>query len=257
MMSLVFKKTELGLAEIRSKSQSLGLHERRALILMDGSRKLSDVQALLGASVDGIAKRLLDLGLINTGGGGRSASAPPASSVEFKDSLLGKTPAMNFDSYDNYLPTLSKVWETGDYPQGFNGHFVPSIRESEAAPLVSRSASLASRNAPLDSGNAPWESARSPLRSQPADLSSTRPAPLAQQGLSPRGVLLGKMYLADLVERMMGKDDEFLRRKIQQIRSEDVLYSVCEEVMEYIKGMTSEDMLVSIEKRFMESISKK
>ena len=70
-------------------------------------------------------------------------------------------------------------------------------------------------------------------------------------------MLLGKMYLADLVERMMGNDDVYLRGKIQQIRSEDQLLGVCEEVMELIKGLTTPDMLESIEKRFMECIHKK
>jgi hypothetical protein len=208
MMTMVLSKTELGQAEIRAKAQSLDMRERRALILMDGSRDLAQVQAIVGASLEGIVKRLLDLGLVVDSSRPRSGSASRRStgSMEFKDSLVGKTPATNFESFNNYLPTHSDAWKNGSY-------------EPALEPVL------------------------------------TALAPLAT--LSPRGILLGKMYLADLVERMMGKDDAFLRSKIQQIRDEDQLFIVCEEVMENIKGLTSPDMLLSIEKRFNECITKK
>jgi hypothetical protein len=48
MMRMVLRKTELGQAEIRSKAQALDMRERRALILMDGSRDLAQVQAIMG-----------------------------------------------------------------------------------------------------------------------------------------------------------------------------------------------------------------
>lgn len=221
MMTMVLRKTELGQSEIRTKAQALGMSERRALILMDGSRDLAQVEAILGASIEGIAKRLLYLGLVSASAGKNHSKSQ--SSVEFKDSLVGKTPATNFESFDKYLPTHSTAWQQGSYEKAADSGFV------------------ASRSASFNSAFAPAE-----------------PVPFnAPSALSPRGVLLGKMYLADLVERMMGNDDVYLRGKIQQIRSEDQLLAICEEVMELIKGLTTPDMMESIEKRFMECINKK
>jgi hypothetical protein len=210
MMSKVVRKTELGQAEIRTKAQALDMRERRALILMDGSRDLAQVQAIIGASIEGIAKRLLHLGLVaDSGTRSSSAGQRGTGSMEFKDSVLGKTPATNFESFDHYLPTHSTAWKTGSYERAVDPAFTERIKQ----PLTA--------------------------------------------ALSPRGVLLGKMYLADLIERMMGNDDVFLRTKIQQIRDEEQLFTICEEVMEHIKGLTSADMLISMEKRFLECIRKK
>jgi hypothetical protein len=212
MMSKVLRKTELGQAEIRSKEQALDMRERRALILMDGSRDLAQVQAIIGASIEGIAKRLLHLGLVvDSGTRSSKAGQRNTDSMEFKDSVLGKTPATNFESFNHYLPTHSTAWKTGSYEQASAS--APAFTERIQQPLT--------------------------------------------VALSPRGVLLGKMYLADLIERMMGKDDVFLRTKIQQIRDEEQLFTICEEVMEHIKGLTSADMLISMEKRFLECIRKK
>jgi hypothetical protein len=211
MMSKVLRKTELGQAEIRSKEQALDMRERRALILMDGSRDLAQVQAIIGASIEGIAKRLLHLGLVVDSGTRSSKAGQRTNSMEFKDSVLGKTPATNFESFNHYLPTHSTAWKTGSYERA------------------------------VDPARAFTERIQQPLT----------------VALSPRGVLLGKMYLADLIERMMGKDDVFMRTKIQQVRDEEQLFSICEEVMEHIKGLTSADMLISMEKRFLECIRKK
>jgi hypothetical protein len=226
MMSMVLKKTELGQAEIRTKAQALGMSERRALILMDGSRDLAQVEAIIGASLQGIAKRLLHLGLVSAAQENKGRSRAP-SAMEFKDSLVGKTPATNFESFDHYLPTHSTVWQKGSY---------------EKAADSGRSSSFsASTQSALHSAFVP-----------------VTPAPAAQPAaLSMRGVLLGKMYLADLVERMLGKDDVYLRTKIQQVGSEAQLLNTCEEVMELIKSLTTPDMLGSIERRFMECIHKK
>ncbi len=200
MMSMVLRKTDLGQSEIRTKAQSLDMRERRALILMDGSRDLAQVQALLGTSIEGIARRLMDLGLVFQPNTGEGKQVELASAVEFQDVRVANTPATNFESFDKYLPTHSTVWQAGEYPSP------PAADKPSAA-------------------------------------------------LSPRGVLLGKMYLADLAERMLGRHDEFLRSKIQKIKSEEHLFYVCEIVMEHIKDLTSADMLSSIEKRFLECIA--
>jgi hypothetical protein len=225
MMSMVLRKTELGQAEIRTKAQALGMSERRALILMDGSRDLAQVEAIIGASIEGIAKRLLHLGLVSAARDSKGRPKIP-SSVEFKDSLLGKTPATNFESFEHYLPTHSTAWQKGSYEQAVNSGFNAPVRAAAQSPLNSAFAHIA------------------PAVAQPSALSL-------------RGVLLGKLYLADLVERMMGKDDVYLRTKIQQVGSEAQLLNTCEEVMELIKGLTTPDMLASIERRFMECIHKK
>ncbi len=222
MMSMVLRKTELGQSEIRTKAQALGMSERRALILMDGARDLAQVEAIIGASIEGIAKRLLHLGLVSATQDTKGRSRTP-SSVEFRDSMVGKTPATNFESFDRYLPTHSTVWQQGSYEKAANSGL-----------SVSTQSSLNSAFAPI------------------AKTAAAQPS-----ALSPRGVLLGKMYLADLIERMMGKDDFYLRGKIQQVRSEEQLLNICEEVMELIKGLTTPDMLESIERRFMECIHKK
>lgn len=233
-MRMVLKKTDLGQAEIRSKAQALDMRERRVLILMDGARDLSQVEAILGASVEGIAKRLLHLGLV-AGAKPQKNQAHGGGSVEFKDSLVGKTPATNFESFDNYLPTQSEGWRHGFYPAVSDSAFSPAF---SPVFVPSRPASIYGDNLTL--------LPKTPRLEEPA-----------RQTLSPRGILLGKMYLADLVERMMGKDDTFLRHKIQQIKDEMQLLDVCVEIMEHIKGLTSPNMLASIEKRFMECIGKK
>ncbi len=199
-MRMVLRKTDLGQSEIRTKAQALDQRERRALILIDGSRDLAQVQALIGTSIEGIARRLMDLGLVFQPNAVGSKQVELASAVEFQDVRVANTPATNFESFDKYLPTHSTVWQAGEYPN----------------------TSVADKPVPA---------------------------------LSPRGVLLGKMYLADLAERMLGRQDEFLRSKIQKIKSEEQLFYVCETVMEHIKDLTSTDMLSSIEKRFLECIA--
>jgi hypothetical protein len=240
MMSMVLRKTDLGQSEIRTKAQSLDMRERRALILMDGSRDLAQVQAIIGASVEGIAKRLLHLGLVAAQSSPSKLTRQP-SSMEFRDSLVGKTPATNFESFDNYLPTQSAAWRDGFHSKQLDSAFAPSAWQSVPA-------SLEPRRTP-DSGS-------STVSAYLDDFSLQRSAD-HHRALSPRGVLLGKMYLADLVERMLGKNDGFLRSKIQQIRNEEQLLDICEEVMEFIKDLTSPEMLLAIEKRFLEAINKK
>jgi hypothetical protein len=232
MMGMVLKKTQLGQAEIRTKAQALDMRERRALILMDGTRNLAQVEAIIGASIEGIAKRLIYLGLVaDNPAGADSAHASLGHSREFKDSLVGKTPATNFESFDSFLPTHSKAWMAGVYDKPASTSPVDLDISSFAALPASTMAGLVETNVHTD-------------------------AP-PRRAMSSRGILLGKMYLADLVERMMGKDDVLLRSKIQQVGNEEQLLTICEEVMELIGSLTTPDMLESIERRFLECINKK
>jgi hypothetical protein len=231
MLSMVLKKTDLGQAEMRVKTPLLDRRERRALILMDGSRNLIQVQELIGASVEGIANRLIRLGLVAS----REVSVSHLKirrAIEFTDPVVGKTPATNFESFDQYLPTHSTHWKSGGYDQPADAEIqITAVPAVQSEPPVSTVAGL-------------LEALKSGQNN-------------AQQELRPRGILLGKMYLMDQVERLLGKDDVILRDKLQQVRSEEQLLTVCEEVLELIQGVVSQDMLVAIEKRFFECISRR
>ena len=63
-MTLVLKKTDLGLAEIARRSDALNLTERRVLILLDGKRSVTDAELSLGSDSSHIIGKLLNLGLV-------------------------------------------------------------------------------------------------------------------------------------------------------------------------------------------------
>ena len=187
-MSLVLKKTDLGREQMKSKSAALEVRERAALILIDGKRNLADVEAIIGSGVEGIARRLMELGLVRPTGNASAA-------MEFADSGVAKTPAANVSQF---------------------------AQQFVAAP---------------------------PLATEFAD--TVKPS-----SVSARGLLLGKLYLGDVAERMLGKDDALLRRKIQQVGTEDELFDMHELVMDNLRGIASADMLAAIDKRFLEALSK-
>ena len=190
-MSLVLKKTDLGREQMKSKSAALEVRERAALILIDGKRNLADVEAIIGSGVEGIARRLMELGLVRPTGNASAA-------MEFADSGVAKTPAANVSQF---------------------------AQQFVAAP---------------------------PLATEFADTVK----PMDSVSISARGLLLGKLYLGDVAERMLGKDDLLLRKKIQQVGTADELFGMHELVMDNLRGIASADMLAAIDKRFLEALSK-
>ncbi len=190
-MSLVLKKTDLGREQITKKSAALEVRERAALILIDGKRNLADVEAIIGAGAEGIARRLMALGLVQPAGG-------PLAGMEFADSGVAEAQAANVSQFAQFFAVTQ-----------------PSALEF--ADTV-----------------------------KPADSVS----------VSARGLLLGKLYLGDVAERLLGKDDALLRKKIQQVASADELFIVYELVVDNLRGIASADMLAALDKRFLEALSK-
>lgn len=83
-MATIYRKTELGQAEIATRALRLPLRVRQALILVDGKRSDGELRKLIPPPAEEVLQALLDLACIETVGGaaaaaaGAPAAAPPA-----------------------------------------------------------------------------------------------------------------------------------------------------------------------------------
>ncbi len=115
MQSNVLKKTELGQAEVLNKQLGLDIRERRVLILVDGSRNLIQVEALIGVPIEGIIQRLVHIGLLSHTGHHRKqrdAVSTGLGSTAFEASMLRKPPAGSIEALDHGLAIDSEVRKT-------------------------------------------------------------------------------------------------------------------------------------------------
>lgn len=83
-MATIYRKTELGQAEIATRALRLPLRVRQALILVDGKRSDGELRKLIPPPAEEVLQALLDLACIEAVGGaaaataGAPAAAPPA-----------------------------------------------------------------------------------------------------------------------------------------------------------------------------------
>lgn len=77
-MATIYRKTELGQAEIATRALRLPLRVRQALILVDGKRSDGELRKLIPPPADEVLQALLDVECIEPIGGGNSAAAAGA-----------------------------------------------------------------------------------------------------------------------------------------------------------------------------------
>ncbi|MGA8514007.1 MAG: hypothetical protein WB821_04465 [Burkholderiaceae bacterium] len=91
----------------------------------------------------------------------------------------------------------------------------------------------------------------------PADLPVTTPAAsVAHQAATARGILFGKSYLVETLDRLLPVDGAILTRKIALINSEAALYYAFEQTIQAIKKSADPSMIHDITRRFDEAISR-
>jgi hypothetical protein len=84
----------------------------------------------------------------------------------------------------------------------------------------------------------------------------TPAAPVAHQGATARGILFGKSYLVETLDRLLPVDGAILTRKIALINSEAALYYAFEQTIQAIKKSANPSMIHDITRRFDEAISR-
>ncbi|MBA3598969.1 MAG: hypothetical protein H0W40_16570 [Methylibium sp.] len=81
-MAIIYRKTEVGQAEIATRALRVPLRVRQALILVDGKRSDAELRKLIPPPADEALQALLDLGCIEAVGGTAAAAASaPASAA--------------------------------------------------------------------------------------------------------------------------------------------------------------------------------
>lgn len=77
-MATIYRKTELGQAEIATRALRLPLRVRQALILVDGKRSDGELRKLIPPPADEVLQALLDVECIEAVGGGNPGAAADA-----------------------------------------------------------------------------------------------------------------------------------------------------------------------------------
>ncbi|MBA2721490.1 MAG: hypothetical protein H0W48_13815 [Methylibium sp.] len=81
-MAIIYRKTEVGQAEIATRALRLPLRVRQALILVDGKRSDAELRKLIPPPADEALQALLDLECIEAvGGTAASAASAPATAA--------------------------------------------------------------------------------------------------------------------------------------------------------------------------------
>lgn len=80
---------------------------------------------------------------------------------------------------------------------------------------------------------------------------------VAHQAATARGILFGKSYLVETLDRLLPVDGAILTRKIALINSEAALYYAFEQAIHALKKRTSPSVIQDITRRFDEAISRR
>jgi hypothetical protein len=215
----ILVKTQLGLAELRGRSQKISMSDRQVLILADGKRTIKQIQQLLSTPVAETLDRLQHMGLL----------------VPFQSS-----------SVQAHLP------ESGDYNQHDQGPL-----DEVALSDFSSDSGLDTATGALDR----FEAAsthffRTNAVVASAVLPPAQAAQVAHQAATARGILHGKSYLVETLDRLLPVDGAILTRKIALIHSEAALYYAFEQAIQAIKKRAGPGVVQEITRRFDEAISR-
>lgn len=252
MLNGILVKTDLGFEAVHAKSVNLNLIERRVLIMVNGKRSVDDIHPLLGGDTHTIASRLMTLGLVTIAGASmytREVTAAPS-----RDSVARSAPKQTVKAvFSREAEELARL-RAAD-ASATESH-LEITRDDQNGYRAQRSVSASIY--PAESATPEpslWARSSPGLNSNFATLPATLSAPLDAK-ISKRGLMLGKMYLVDFIERMLGRDDNFLRGRIQSVSTEKELYHIFDVVVDNMQGLASPDLMTSMQLKFMESIQK-
>lgn len=214
----ILVKTPQGSTELRDRSGKLSMAERQVLILVDGKRTIKQIQQSLSIPVAETLDRLLSLGLV------QSTSAPVAPApvntpeVVQLEELVDDAVMSDFSS-DSGIDTGIDAF--GRF-EAASAHFFRTHAISNTASLVTAQAT-----------------------------------PVVHQAATVRGILFGKSYLVETLDKLLPVDGAILTRKIALINSEAALYYAFEQAIQAIKKRASPSMIHDITRRFDEEISRR
>jgi hypothetical protein len=218
----ILVKTPLGLAELRGRSQKISMSDRQVLILADGKRTIKQIQQLLSTPVAETLDRLQAMGLLEP---------LDASSGNHVHNLL---------SHENYQ-------NDSQFDEVALSDFSSDSGLDTAADALDR----------FEAASTHFFRTKAVVASTPQPVApAVQVAQVAHQAATARGILHGKSYLVDTLDRLLPVDGAILTRKIALINSEAALYYAFEQAIHAIKKRAGPGIVQDITRRFDEEISR-
>jgi hypothetical protein len=235
----VLVKTPQGLAELRARSGTLSLLERRVLILADGTRSVAQLLGMINAPVLELAGRLHGLGFLT-----------PTQS---------RTPANMAGQPRTPFPVTQPT------PLGLVPYATNARDESEDMSWVDELVSVFAEERASGWDDAPDKPARAGTQeflqantdTSSPEAGNTQPGMLTHRSATKRGLFYGKAYLIETVNHLLDGEGAWLVQKITRIATEADLYYAFEQMIETISLYANADVVEDIMRRFDEEISRR
>lgn len=251
----IFVKTLFGRAELAVRSHGLSLLERRVLILADGTRSVTQLQAMMATPLDAMLEQLQALHLLVPEGGEQNNSL--SGHAALLDSMGRGQPlqvsALASSSVTAQIfavssPAVPTAVAVAAQPADDHGYDVSAddLASNFSEELTYDGASAFERQVSVFS-----------VSQNHNDIGSmSGPSSTMQRAITARGVALGKAYLINLTSTLLDSRDVRLLRSIGQIKTEDDLYQQFGQVIDTIATRMGSSAINDILERFDQEINR-